>query len=152
MRLYMIVAAVVAFLTSVTPLVAGQAEDEAAIRKVMEQAYTFANEHDARGLTGLLTEKWEDWGGVRKGRAAWEKYWSELWARQEEAQGKMLEEIGIIFVSPNVAIFKAIDETTGMLDAGGKPLPSRKDLNAHVLVKKDGAWLFVAVFNRTMGE
>lgn len=152
MRPYLVVAVVGALFASVTPGVADEAEDEAAIRKVMEQAYALANEHDAEGLTALLTEKWEDWGGNRKGRTAWKKYWSELWERQKGARGKLLEEIGIIFVTPDVAIYKAIDETTGMLDAGGKPLPSRKDLNAHVLVKENGAWLLMAVFSRTMGE
>ena len=129
-----------------------QAAEEAAIRKVLEQSLAAYNGHDAKAYAALLTENFENWEGDRKGRAATEKMLTERFERQKDRQAKLLDEIGIIFVTPDVAIFKMRGEFTGMLDADGKPLPPLKRLIAHVYVKKNSRWLRAAWFGRPIEE
>ena len=73
-------------------------------------------------------------------------------ARQKDVQASCLDEIGIVFVTPDVAIRKTRTEWTGMTDAEGKPLPSFKSLDAQVYVKRNGKWLRTAAFYRPIEE
>lgn len=129
-----------------------QAAEEAAIREVIEQVYALANKHDAKGFVALMDESIEDWDGENKGRAAQEKGISEWWERQTDIQYKLLDEIGIVFVTPDVAIYKWHDHTTGELDEDGKPLPPSKWLEADVFVKKNDKWLIAAYFEKRIEE
>jgi len=133
-------------LTSV-PVMADQAADEAAIREVVKQAIAAFNKHDAKGMAAFDVENIESWDGKRKGR----KQISEFLASMK-GQYKQLDEIGIIFVTPDAAIFKEHGENTGGIDADGKPLPPQKALEAWVLVKKNGKWLAAAIFTRPIEE
>ncbi len=129
------------------PAMADQAEDEAAIRKVVEQVNAAYNKKDAKAMASCITENFENWSGTRKGRKQSSEYWA-----SDKGQYKQLDEIGIIFVTPDVAIFKEHGENTGGLDADGKPLPPQKVLEAWVLVKKNGNWLGAAIFTRPIEE
>lgn len=134
------------------PVLADQTEDEAAIRKVVDQVYAAINKHDAKALAALCTEKSENWEGDVKGRAAIETVYSSIFANMKDVQIRPLDEIGIVFVTNDVAIYKHNDEITGSLDEDGKPLPPYKRLSAKVFVKKNGKWLFAAHFYRTIEE
>jgi hypothetical protein len=63
-------------------------------------------------MAALLTKDYENWAGTQKGSAANEKSNTEFF----EGRGKNIqlkdEEIGIIFLTPKVAIYKSRDETT----------------------------------------
>jgi hypothetical protein len=63
-----------------------------------------------------------------------------------------LEEIGIIFFTPDVAVYKALMDNTGRVDEDGKPLPQVKWLAAVVMVKRNGQWLQAAWFTRPIEE
>lgn len=63
-----------------------------------------------------------------------------------------LDEIGIVFVTPDVAIYKCRDEVTGGLDADGNPRQPEKRLAAAVYVKKNGKWLWTTWFSRPIQE
>ena len=105
------------------PAMAVQAEDEAAIRKVWEQNQAAFNNHDAKGMAALWeTSLVESWDGSAKGAARVE-YYADLFKRQPSIQSERLEEIGIIFVTPDVAVYKALMDNTGLVDEDGKPLP-----------------------------
>lgn len=147
MRIFLTLAMIVALFVSVTPVVADQAEDEAAIRKMVEQERAAYNKHDAKAMASSMVENIEGWTGERKGR----KQLSEYWAR-DKVQSKPLDEIGIIFVTPDVAILKTRSEYSGMVDEDGKSLPPEKSLASWVLVKKNGKWLLAAFFNRPIEE
>ena len=134
------------------PVMADQAADEAAIRAAVEQMFAAGNKHDAKALMSLCIEDFEGWSGETKGRAAWEEYMSGFFSRQKDLQYEMVDEIGIVFVTPDVAIYKFREKTTGLLDADGKTLPERKRLRADVYVKKDGKWLAATFFTRPIEE
>ena len=138
-------------LTSV-PAMADQAADEAAIRKLIEQDNEAFNKHDAKAMAVACAKNYESWNGKRKGPAAFEKMMAEYFANQKDVQAKELEVIGIIFLTPDVAIYKSRKQYTNRLDADGKPLPTGKILAASVFVKENGKWLWAADFDRTIEE
>ncbi len=94
---------------------------------------------------------WENWRGDQKGTAL-VNYYSDLFKRQTRIKSDLLEEIGIIFVTPDVAIYKALMDNTGLVDKEGKLRPQLKWLGAWVFVKKDGKWLNAAFFSRPIEE
>jgi ketosteroid isomerase-like protein len=121
-----------------------QNAEEAAIRTVLEQLLTAYNNHDAKTYVSLLTETHESWEGGLKGRAAWERYLTEYFEDQEGTKANPGEEIGLFFVTPEVAIYKGRAEFTGDIDEDGKPLPATRTLVAMVFVKKNEKWLRAA--------
>jgi len=114
---------------------------------------TAYNNHDAKAYAALLTENYEDWEvDDLKGRVDAEERLTKLFARQKDVQARMLGEIDIIFVTPEVAIVKVHAELTGKLDEDGKPLLLLKRLVTLVFVKKNGKWLRAARFARSIEE
>lgn len=141
----------VCLLFSSVPAMVDQAEDEAAIRKVFEQTNAAFNNHDAEGMAAHWDKSIESWDGSRKG-AAQVEYYADLFKRQPSIKSNFLGEIGIIFVTPDVAVYKTRMDNTGLVDEDGKPRPQLKWLGAWVMVKKNGKWLNAAFFSRPIEE
>jgi uncharacterized protein (TIGR02246 family) len=133
-------------------VLADQAEDEAAIREAVKQSFAAYNAHDAKAFVALRTEDYENWVGTTKGREARAKDLTGTFERQKSIRAKQLEEIGIIFVTPDVAIYKQRIEVTGSVDGDGKPLPPARSLAAGVWVKQGGRWLESTFFSRPIEE
>ena len=133
------------------PAMADRAEDKAAIRKVFEQINAAFNNHDAKGMFALVDESSESWNGSRKG-AAQAEYYADMFKRMPSIKSERLKEIGIIFVTPDVAVYKALMDNTGLTDEDGKPLPQLKWLGAWIMVKRNGKWLSAAFFTRLIEE
>ena len=138
-------------LTSV-PAMADQAADEAAIREASEKIMAAFNEHDVETALALYDEKIEMWDGTYKGRAGQEKGYIEYFKIAKNAHMKPLEEIGIVFITPDVAIHKMRREMTGIVDMDGKAQPDVKEIHARVFVKRDGKWLLAAYFSAPIEE
>ena len=138
-------------LTSV-PAMADQAADEAAIREVVSQLFAALNKHDAKAYVALCAENFESGEGERKGHAAMEEYLSDVFANAKDIHFKLLDEIGILFVTPDVAIYRHYNERTGTFDSDGSPQPPLKRFSARVFVKKNNNWLFATHFPRPIEE
>ncbi len=151
MKALMIITVGVCLLLAVAPVMAQSAADEAAVREATEQFMAASNKHDVKAILALIDENCEIWTGTSKGRAGLQKWYEERF-EQSEAQLQLLEEIGIVFVTPDVAIHKFYEGYTGEFDSDGKPLPPAKGLRAYVYVKKDGKWLRGAMFWREVEE
>ena len=126
--------------------------DEAAIRKAMEQLDEAYRLRDGQMFGALMAEDFENWLGTDKGRDINVKISLEGLKSQPHVQYKRSAEVGIVFVSDDVALYKAHWEFTGMVDADGKALPPMKLLGACVMVKRDGKWLMAAFFSRPAGK
>jgi uncharacterized protein (TIGR02246 family) len=148
MRTLLTVAIAVAVLVSFTPTVLAQsAEDEAAIRGLVKEINDAFNERNAEGMASCIVENFENLEGKQKGRKEMSEYWASM-----KGQYKQLDEIGIHFLTPDIAIFREHGENTGLFDADGKPLPTRRVVESWVAIKKDGKWLLAAFFNRPVEE
>ena len=122
--------------------------EEAAIRKAMEQLDEAYRLRDGQMFGALMAEGFENWLGTDKGRDVNVKLSLEGLQRQPGVQYKRSVEVGIVFLSADVALYKAHWEFSGMVDAQGKPQPPMKLLGACVMVKRDGRWLMAAFFSR----
>ena len=147
MRRLLVLLVFIFLFSNVGPMAGGQsAEDEAAIQKLVKQAYTNLNNHDMEAQFALMDENFENFNAKLKGREANQKFWAEVFkTRFKNVKYKQLEEIGIQFITPNVAIYKDRYEFTGALDKEGNPWPKSTWNNAYVLVKKDGKWKYATV-------
>lgn len=152
MRVFASVAVVLVLLIPTATEGQDRSADEAAIRKVVEQVNTIHNRHEVKPLVALFDETVEDWAGQTKGREAMEKNLTALFAREKNRIQKEIDEIGIVFVTPDVAIYKSTRVTTGTIDAGGKPLPPEKVIFARVVVKREGRWYLAAWFGAPLAE
>ena len=152
MRNLMILFVGVCLLLASVPAMADQAADEAAVKKVMDQINAAYNNHDAKTLSSHIAEDYENWARTQRGRAAAIEAMSAAWQRQKDLQFKRLEELGIVFMSPDVGIYKVRCESTGELDEDEKPVPASKWLGAWVFSKQGGKWLCSAFFSRPIDE
>ncbi len=146
MRFLMILTVGVCLLLATVPVMAQSAADEAAVRDATEKYMAAYNNNDVKAMVALLDEKCETWRGDRKGRAAFAKTAEERFAQSPNRKVKLSEEIGIVFLSPDFAIHKFVEEHSGWLDEDGKPQPTFEALRGFVYMKKDGKWLRGAQF------
>ena len=132
---------------------ADQAADEAAVREAMKQIEACYNAHDAKACAALMDEDFQNWEGTVRGRADAEKnFFASQFEQSKDLEAKILEVIGVVFVTPEVAIHKFRYEVSNLLDADGKPLPPERALGASVFIKKGGKWLRAALFTRPIEE
>jgi len=153
MRTVLVLVVLVALSVAISPAVEAQSTaDEAAVRKATEQWFAALNARDAKAAAALTDEINENWAGEVKGRAAREESLRTRFERMPDAQDEMLEDMGVVFVTPDVAVHKFGERHLGRLDADGKPLQPVSGWRAHVYVKKSGRWLRAAQFWRVVEE
>jgi uncharacterized protein (TIGR02246 family) len=132
--------------TAEEPEVDLQAEG-AAVREVLEQVQAAIESKDAEALTANYVESYETWNGETKGLAAYREYYADFLQSQKDVKWELEDEIGLVFVKPDVAIYKARSVFTDMLDDDGNKLPPQEYRHAWVLIKQDGRWLIAALFS-----
>ena len=130
------------------PAVADRAADEAAIREATKQFNTALNRNDTKAIEALLDENLENWKGDLKGPAALVRAIKD----NPDTTVRFLEEVGIVFLTPDVAVHKFYEENSGWRDGDGNPSPPAKALRAYVYAKKNGKWLRGAMFLREVEE
>ena len=148
MKYLMISLVGVCLLLCSVPAMADQAEDEAAIREATKQFNAALNKNDTKTIAALLDENLETWEGSVKGRAAFIKRFEEY----PDMSVKFLDEIGIVFLTPDVAVHKFTEENSGWTDDDGNALPPQKGRRAYVYIRKNGKWLRGAMFWRPTEE
>jgi len=146
MRAYLAVASVCVLLAAGSLAAADKAKDEAAIRKVVAQVNTIHNRHEVEPLVALFDETVENWTGTIRGRAAYEKAIAGLFEQEDNRLQKEVEEVGIVFVTDDVAIYKSRRQVMGEVDSAGKELPPQTVNLARIFVKRDDRWLLSAWF------
>ncbi len=153
MRYFLTLAMVVVLLVSVTPAVFSQSGDEAAIRKASKIASESLNGGDVKAHADVYAVPFETFQETQ-GRATHEKNHKETIEhdKSSQRQRKMLDEINLVFLTPEMAIHKYRQERTGGLDDDGKSLPPAKTIVARVYVKEGGKWLTRAVFTTPIVE
>ena len=98
-----------------------QAAGEAAIRSFINEMVVELNNHDVEGVVARADEAAETWEGDLKGKEAFRKMWTDIWGRHKDLQYQLRDEIGIVFVTNDVAIYKTYVDVTGILDEDGNP-------------------------------
>jgi len=146
MRAKIAVASLCAILGAGTLAADDRTEDEAAIRDVVEQINTIHNRHEVEPLVALFDETAENWTGSIRGRTAYEQAITGLFDQEPNRLQEELEEVGIVFVTDDVAIYKSRRQVTGEVDSAGKQLPPQTVNLARIFVKREDGWFLSAWF------
>jgi ketosteroid isomerase-like protein len=125
--------------------------EKASIRETMKIAVEGINNHDIQAHLSTLTEDFETWSG-KGDKGVREKSFIEYWELQKNVKHSLVEEYGITFISPDVALYKARFETTGEIEEDGTPIPANEWQGVWILAKKGGKWLIPAWYTRPIEE
>ncbi len=125
--------------------------EAAAIRSIAEQVYETVNNREWDAHVALYAEEYEVWEESRD-RATHKSRHEEAFEGQDDARYEIEEEIGLVFLTSDVAIRKTRTVASGLLDEDGKPLPPQRALAARVFVKKDGKWSVAATLTTPVAE
>jgi hypothetical protein len=143
----------IALLVTVVPVMAQRAADEAAIKKSAEQYYSARDERDLKAMTTFVDENFQNWTGTTKGKESHEKEWEDRLAqRSKDSKTALVKDVGIDFITPDIAVYSFYTETTGLVDEEGKVQPPLKGRNGRLYVRKDGQWLLRKTFWRRVEE
>ncbi len=154
MRLLMILTVGVCLLIAAVPVMAQSAADEAAIREASKQSMELLNKGDIKAHLDLYAEPFMVFGTTAVARTGHDTTHQESIARSKDnpAHTEMLEEIGIMFLTPDVAIHQFQDQTTGGVDEDGKAISTEKSYVARIYTKQNGKWLLSAIFGTPIEE
>ena len=119
---------------------ADREQDEDVIRGVISEINATYTRQDAEAMAALLAEDFETWDGI-KGR----KNVSEAWAN-ENVHYRQLEELGIRFITDEVAIFRELGEVWDAADSNPSAPEKRQYIESWVLVKRNGKWTPTAFY------
>jgi ketosteroid isomerase-like protein len=142
-------------LIAAVPAVAQNAADEAAIREASKQSRELLNKGDIKGHLDMYADPFMVFGNAAAIRTGHETNHQESIARSKDnpANTKMLDEIGIVFLSADSAIHQFRVQDTGGIDEDGNAMPSpRKAYIARVYMKQNGKWLLKAIFDTPIEE
>lgn len=129
-----------------------QAEDEAAIRRLIVEMTEGFNRHDARAATRMYTAD-ADLVTVRgerfRGTEEFEKGLAAIFTtRAREARHRTLE-VSVRFLRPDIALAHVVNELSGLIAPDGQRPPPHRELSLRVLTKEGGEWR-VAAFHNTL--
>jgi uncharacterized protein (TIGR02246 family) len=125
---------------------ADRAQDKAEIRTVINQINAAYTKQDAEAMAPLLAEDFETWDGI-KGR----ENVSEAWAN-ENVHYRQLEELGIRFITDEVAIFRERGEAWDVANNDRSAPQKRQYIESWVLVRRNGKWVPTAFFYHRVEE
>jgi uncharacterized protein (TIGR02246 family) len=138
-----------AFAADAPTPVAGSAEAEAAIRKIVLARIDSFNRHEAP-VAGSFTAD-ADFVNIY---GMWRKGPAEIEGRQGERMKTVLKNaqitlvnLRIRFIRPDVAIVHETHVMKGMLSASGEQMPPHTELSIRVMVDEQGKWLTTAFHN-----
>jgi uncharacterized protein (TIGR02246 family) len=126
---------------------AGQAEDEAAIRKFGTEFAAAWNKHDAKAMASFWEEDGDlinPSGRVAKGRAEVEKLFQDEHATAMAGTSYSTTLSSVRFLTPEIALADWEAVVTGMHQPDGSVSPPFKPHVFIVMGKKSGRWLAVA--------
>ena len=127
------------------------AVEEAAIRETMKTSIDGLSNHDIKAHLSTLSENYETWSGKGDLKTR-EQYFIKLWEWQKNVKYNVVEELGISFIYPDCALFKARCESTGEIEKDGTPIPRNEWQGVWILAKRDGKWLIPAWYTRPIED
>jgi ketosteroid isomerase-like protein len=114
--------------------------EEKAIREVMEQIRDAYNRKDAKVMVATGDDRIYTFSTIIEGPEAIESFFTSFFEGNETMKLNPLEDMGVHFLTPNVAVFMGRSEFANRVDEEGKPLPPREFIGVNHYVKRNGQW------------
>ena len=131
---------------------AGSNEDEATIRKVIEEMTDAFNNHDGKAAARMYTVDARFVsvrGDLMNGQAGIEKGLSGILTTRAKNATQRTMDVKVRFIRPDVALANVTNELSGLVAPDGHALPAHQEMSLRVFVKDAGVWQ-VAAFHNTM--
>jgi len=128
-----------------------EAEEEA-IREALEEILVAYGNYDGKAMSELSHDPFIMYEGVFEGRSSIDSLWENLLRMWKTQKVVPLEDLGVHFLTPDVAIWRGSSEFVDRLDAEGQPLPPQQVVGATVFVKTEGKWRRACAFVKPMAE
>lgn len=126
-----------------------QTSDEAAVRKLLHERDVAWQKQDVAALIAPFAEDADhidSSGNLTVGRKAIEEKYKSVLASGKYKGSQSTQGITRIrFIKKDVAVVDAEWKLSGLLDAGGKPLPDRAGTSVVVVAKEPGEWKIVTL-------
>jgi ketosteroid isomerase-like protein len=130
-----------------------QPADEAAIREFLEEFMALYNNHDAQSMPSFfLDREMVLWAEEKSGGATIEQLYAEIFERNKDIRAQIVEDLGVRFLAPTVALWRGTSRFTGLHDADGELMPPLSNRAVVMMVKKGGQWKFAALFDRPVED
>ncbi len=143
----LVLAVGVCLIFSLSLVFADQKEDEATIKKVVVDIFDTWNAKDGKGMAAHFEDGTINFLGAGKSK----DFENAANNRRPDNKAKLIEEMGVVFLTPDVAIERRITEySAATLPDGKTSLVWNR--TASVLMKKNGKWIIVAQFARPMTD
>jgi uncharacterized protein (TIGR02246 family) len=129
-----------------------RADDQAAIKKLIEEMTDTFNKHDGKAASAMYSEDARLTtvrGEVMKGKGAIEQGLSAIFASRAKYATQKTLDYNITFITPAVAIAHVTNELSGLVGPAGQDLSSHQELNLRVFAKQGNSWM-VWAFHNTM--
>ena len=121
--------------------------EEQALREVAQEVLVAYENRDSKAMADMCDEPFMNLGTIFRGRDSIQALIETLLGGLGTTQLNILEEIGLEFVTPEVAILQTRFEFTNRPpDADGNPQGPQQFFAANIVVKKDGQWMRKAAF------
>jgi len=119
--------------------------EEEAVRDAAEKVMAAFNAHDADCLLSLMDEDFETWWGDASGLEEAGPWVKSIFETLPDLHVEFKKEVGIDFLAPDVAVYKAYREVAG--ESGVKGAAEFR-ITAWVFRKRNGEWLYRTFFHR----
>jgi ketosteroid isomerase-like protein len=133
--------------TDTEPEVDYEAEEKA-IREVISRIREAYGKKDAKVMADTADEKLYTFTETAEGSEAIERMFADFFEDNETMKLNPLEDMGVHFLTPNVAVFMGRYEFLDMVDAEGKPLPPQEFIGVNHYVKRNGQWKRASAYLR----
>ena len=146
------IALTIVLLFTVVPGQAQSAADETEIRAAIKQYINAHNKHDIKAMAAFIDDNWQNFTGERKGKASYGKWMTEWFEQNADRHLAVAKEIGIEFITSDVALYTYYQEVTGLVDDDGNAQPASKGLSGWLFARKGGQWKMRKWFWRPVEE
>lgn len=119
---------------------------EKEVRDVLDKIILAYDNRDAKAMAEMTDDPFFMLEGVFKGRENLETLWVNLFRLWGTQKVVALEDMGIDFLTPDVAIWRGTSKFINRTDNEGNPLPPEKVVGANIYIKKEGRWLRAGAF------
>ena len=125
---------------------AEQEEEKKAVRKAMDQVVAAYGKRDSEAMAAASHDQFITFGRIARGKAEIAELWSNIFSQWGEQEVNILEDFGIEFLAPNVAVWRARGEFANRTGPDGESLPPQGFVGANVYIKKEGKWRRASAF------
>jgi uncharacterized protein (TIGR02246 family) len=118
------------------------------VRATFSEIISAFNAHDAERWASVMDPSFVNWPGDVRGADEERRFIAAYFGRQRGTQYQQLDEIGLVLLTPEVALYRTYGEVRNAVDTNGQVQPPSRILEAWLFRKRGDNWRVAAYFTR----